>query len=194
MMATESSSLINYYEILNCDPSDSIEDIKKSYQQLILKHHPDKKLALNSMNSTSGDDSNSIISGGSCSSSYSSKTSDIEAFHRIDSAWKLLRDPEQRKKYDAEMQQHRFNDEPIVHANCQRNDFEFDTETQSYIYPCRCGGFFVLPDEFTTELNNCVTSEMDSTSRKQTSDDDDDEIYIECDECSFVVRLISDKR
>lgn len=182
-MATESSSStpINYYEILHCNPSDSIEDIKKSYQQLILKHHPDKKSASNSMND---------------SSSSSSKAIDIEAFHQIDTAWKLLRDPEQRKKYDAEMQQHRFNDEPIVHANCYRNDFEFDAETQTYIYPCRCGGFFVLPDEFTIESNNCDTNKADNTSSKQSDvdDDNDDEIYIECDECSFVVRLIRDKR
>lgn len=190
-MATESSSPINYYEILHCNPSDSIDDIKKSYQQLILKHHPDKKSAFESKNSVSRD---------SCSSS--SKISDIEAFHRIDTAWKLLRDPEQRKKYDAEMQQHRFNDEPIVHANCYRSDFEFDAETQCYIYPCRCGGFFVLPDEFTA-INNCDISQMDAPMKQPVignatttaaGEDNDDEIYIECDECSFVVRLLSDKR
>lgn len=138
------------------------------------------------MNSGSGDESRI--------NNNFSNTSDIEAFHRIDTAWKLLRDPEQRKKYDAEMQQHRFNDEPIVHANCQRHDFEFDAETQSYIYPCRCGGFFVLPDEFTTEIKNCDSS-VDNTPQKQSNGvDGDDEIYIECDECSFVVRFISDKR
>lgn len=186
MMAIQSSSSLNYYEILQCNPSDSIEDIKKSYQQLILKHHPDKKSA--SAKSANGADS---------TGDSSSKSSDIEAFHRIDTAWKLLRDPEQRKKYDAERQQHRFNDEPIVHANCNRSDFEFDPETQAYTYPCRCGGFFVLPDEFAIELSNC--DKTDDTSRKQVDGDDDDddgddEIYIECDECSFVVRLIGDKR
>lgn len=185
MMTMESPSSLNCYEILQCNPSDSIEDIKKSYQQLILKHHPDKKSAsANSGNRADDGDS-------------SSKASDIEAFHRIDAAWKLLRDPEQRKKYDAERQQHRFNDEPIVHANCNRSDFEFDAEMQAYTYPCRCGGFFVLPDEFATETNNCDTSKSDDTSTKPVADGDndgDDEIYIECDECSFVVRLISDKR
>lgn len=183
MAMESSSSSLNCYEILQCDPSDSIEDIKKSYQQLILKYHPDKQSAsAKPVNSADGGDSGS-------------KSSDIEAFHRIDAAWKLLRDPEQRKKYDAERQQHRFNDEPIVHANCKRSDFEFDVETQSYMYPCRCGGFFVLPDEFAAEMSNCDTSKMDDASEKQADDkdNDDDEIYIECDECSFVVRLISDK-
>lgn len=167
--------MINYYEILQCNPSDSIDDIKKSYQQLILKYHPDKQLASNSSNSDQNADDGGI--------------SDNELFHRIDTAWKLLRDPEKRKKYDAEMQQHRYNDEPIVHANCNRNDFEFDTETQSYMYPCRCGGFFVLPDEF------AATDDSDIGKIDGTSASIQEEIYIECDECSFVVRLFhGDKR
>lgn len=140
---------------------------------------------------------NSVSSSSSCN-----KASDIEAFHRIDTAWKLLRNPEQRRKYDAEMQQRRFNDEPIVHANCYRNDFEFDADTQCYMYPCRCGGFFVLPDEFTA-INHCDITKMntsikqpntENTTSTAAGEDNDDEIYIECDECSFVVRLLSDKR
>lgn len=167
MDATDSSSSINYYEILQCNPSDSIDDIKKSYQHLILKHHPDKKLASHAL-----DDDNNLA--------------DSELFHRIDTAWKLLRDPEKRKKYDAEMQQHRFNDEPIVHAHCKRNDFNFDADTQTYTYPCRCGGLFVLPDEFS---NDCDINRIDVASAANH-----DEIYIECDECSFVVRLLPDKQ
>lgn len=173
MATTESSSPINYYEILQCNPSDSIDDIKKSYQQLILRHHPDKKCASNSLNNAKRNDDHDV--------------SDSEFFHRIDAAWKFLRDPEKRKKYDAEMQQYRFNDEPIVHAHCKRNDFNFDANTQAYIYPCRCGGFFVLPDEFAA-TNDCDINKIDAASAANH-----DEIFIECDECSFVVRLLRDE-
>lgn len=155
---------INYYEILNCHPSDSIEEIKKSYQALILKHHPDKQ--------------------------NSSTENDVELFYQIDEAWKMLRDSEQRRKYDAELQQHKFDDEPIVHAKIYRNDFEFNTDSQSYLYPCRCGGYFVLPDDC-IEPNDCDNSVMDSSASENCNEND--EIYIECDECSFVVQLLSNR-
>lgn len=33
---------MNYYEVLSVSPDTRQDDIKKAYQQLILKHHPDK--------------------------------------------------------------------------------------------------------------------------------------------------------
>lgn len=165
------SPLINYYEILNCHPSDSIEHIKKSYQALVLKHHPDKQ--------NTRDETN--------------EATDINQFYQIDEAWKMLRDPERRKKYDAEMQQHKFNAEPIVHAKVYRSDFDFHSESQCYLYPCRCGDFFVLPDDC-IEPNDCDIGKTDSSAKsKNDCNEDDDEIYIECDECSFVIQLLSNK-
>lgn len=152
---------VNYYEVLNCHPSDTIEDIKKSYQTLVLKHHPDKQ--------------------------STNHENDVQLFYRIDEAWKMLRDPEQRKKYDAEMQQRKFNGEPIVHAKVYRSDFEFDKESEIHTYPCRCGGFFVLPDD-------CFEStDCDISSNLNRNENDEEEIYIECDECSFVVELLSNR-
>jgi DnaJ-class molecular chaperone len=34
---------INYYEVLNVDKNSSIEEIRKQYKLLVLKHHPDKE-------------------------------------------------------------------------------------------------------------------------------------------------------
>lgn len=154
--------MANYYDILNCRPNDSIDDIKKSYQALVLKHHPDKQ----DVNERNND------------------VQTVEEFYRIDEAWKLLRDPDKRKQYDAEMRQHKFNDEPIVHAKVYRTDFDFDPELQIFIYPCRCGGFFALPED-------CIEPENDDSCENKTHSNDDEEIYIECDECSFVVQLLS---
>ncbi|XP_031626463.1 dnaJ homolog subfamily C member 24-like [Contarinia nasturtii] len=167
-MTPPPSMPINYYEVLNCHPSDSIEEIKKSYQNLVLKHHPDKQNASGNQN--------------------------IEQFYRIDEAWKMLRVPEQRKKYDAEMKQRKFDAEPIVHAKVYRQDFNFDSESQNFIYPCRCGSFFVLPDDCIESVNcdsSVINSSDDSKSNGCNENNDDDEIYIECDECSFVVQLLS---
>lgn len=150
--AMASSPPPNYYEILDCHSNDSIDVIKKSYQSLILKHHPDKSAQANS------------------------DLSDVERFQAIDEAWKVLRDVEKRKQYDAEMQQHRFNDTPIVHAIVRRNEFEWNAEMEQSVYPCRCGGLFVLPVD-------CATTETPSPEQI-------DDIFIECDECSFVIQFI----
>lgn len=141
----------NYYEILNCQETDSIDTIKKSYQTLILKYHPDK-----------------------CASQTNNVESDIQRFHAIDEAWKVLRDTEKRRKYDAQMQQHKFNEVPIVHEIVKRHDFKYDAESKVFAYPCRCSGLFILPNE-------CIA---DSEASQM------DEIYIECDECSFVIQLL----
>lgn len=144
----------NHYEVLNCVPSDSIETIKRSYQTLMLRHHPDKQRQ----------QTNPIA------------TEEIQCVQRIDEAWKVLRDPEQRKFYDAEMQQRRFDERPIVHETLLPNEFTYDAEQQLNVRRCRCGGQFILPDEYTTMARN---------------DQDDDEVFIECDECSLVVQLIT---
>lgn len=160
----------NYYEVLGCQSTDSIASIKKSYQSLILKYHPDKQSQKDGDNDET---TNEAIR--------------MQRFQEIDFAWKILRDPEKRKQYDAEMQQQRFNGEPIVHERLHCTEFEFDTESQLYEYPCRCGGAFVLPEEFspTNEASN------ESKPRNISNNDDEDHIYIECDECSFVLQLLS---
>lgn len=143
----------DYYEILGCQATDSIDVIKKSYQLLILKHHPDKNTSQTNAN---GD-------------------RDIERFHEIDEAWKVLRDAEQRKQYDAERQQHKFNETPIVHAIVRRAEFDWNAELEHFVYPCRCGGLFVLPEDCVSEI---------------PTPDQMDELFIECDECSFVIQLL----
>lgn len=159
----------NHYEVLGCQPTDSTASIKKSYQSLILKYHPDKQ-----NHGDSGNDETATAATG------------IKRFQEIDFAWKILRDPEKRKQYDAEMQQQRFNGEPIVHERLHCNEFEFDSESKLYVYPCRCGGVFLLPEEFSPTAD----AENESNPKYNSNNNEEDDIYIECDECSFVLQLL----
>lgn len=143
----------NYYEILGCQSTDSTEIIKRAYQNLLLKYHPDKR----QQNATEHIEMDNELT-----------------VQRIDEAWKCLRDPKQKSSYDAEMQQSRFNSRPIIHETITSNDFSFNSEFDAYTYPCRCGGLFVKPDE--SELN-------------VENSDENNEIFIECDECSLVIQL-----
>ncbi|KOB74012.1 putative CSL-type zinc finger domain-containing protein [Operophtera brumata] len=62
----------DYYTVLQCDKTASAEELKRSYQRLLLSSHPDKN----------DDDSD-------------------EKFLLIQKAWSVLREPESRKQYDA---------------------------------------------------------------------------------------------
>lgn len=126
----------DFYEILNCDLRASTEEIKKSYQRLILKHHPDKQ------------------------------EQNAEIFIRLNEAWNVLRDPDKRRAYDAEILQKKFNENRIVHEVVNLDgDFRFDPETNKYCRDCRCGGLFIV-------------------SKEEISDS-----YLECDECSLVIAV-----
>ncbi|KAG4071960.1 hypothetical protein HA402_006121 [Bradysia odoriphaga] len=127
-----------FYEILNCDRTASTDEIKKSYQTLILKHHPDKQ----------------------------EQNSKSEVFVRLNEAWHILRDPDKRRAYDAEILQKQFSENRIVHEVVNLDmDFQFDPESNSYCRDCRCGAQFVVFKE----------------------DIDKDDSYLECDECSLVI-------
>lgn len=154
----------NFYEVLECKPSDSIETIKKSYQTLLLRHHPDKQMQQNRINV---DKSNNL---GELSVQI------------IDKAWKVLKDPKLRRIYNAEMEQRKYNDKPIVHDILTPKDFMFDINDRIYSHDCRCGGYFIIPNELIT--NNDIHIDSNHI---------DEDIFIGCDECSLVIQLTSEK-
>jgi DnaJ-class molecular chaperone len=69
---------MNYYEVLGVSPDASPDTIKKSYQHLILQHHPDKQNAASSA---------------------------PERFIRITEAWSCLKDEQKRREYDSKLAQ-----------------------------------------------------------------------------------------
>lgn len=167
-----------FYEILNVDPSATQEEIKKSYTQLVLKHHPDKRKG-------EGQQTDQV------------EESDNSIFIAIDEAWKILRDPELRHVYDGELRQSAFNDKPIVHETLTKQDFEYDTESGLYFHNCRCGGIYVLPDDDEDERTEGITEGEGTAATKgsqpneEVDDDeeDDEAVYIACDECSLVIEV-----
>lgn len=128
------------YSLLECHPSATAAEIRKSYQNLILKHHPDK-------NTT---------------------TSGNEKFHQIDRAWKVLRDPELRRQYDAEAGQQEYNDLPIVNETLTKEELEYEGDV--FEKACRCGGSYSIDKE---ELEEMETS-----------------FYLNCSECSLVIEIV----
>jgi diphthamide biosynthesis protein 4 len=132
----------NKYDILESDVSDSYDVLKKSYQRLILKYHPDK---LDRKSMTAEDISE-------CEN----------RFITINDAWRTLSDPVQRKSYDAVWTQRCLLQNWPIQDDVQIEDFEScdDTNGQYFEYECRCGGSYILTEaqvSFGVDLVCCDT-------------------------------------
>lgn len=100
-------SLVDYYTVLECNKTASSEELKRSYQRLLLSSHPDKNF----------DDSD-------------------EKFILIQKAWSVLRDPECRKQYDATLtcQEH---SEVLLYDTISLSDMTSENEhTHTYSCRC----------------------------------------------------------
>ncbi|XP_035793541.1 DPH4 homolog [Anopheles albimanus] len=137
-----SSPGMSHYEVLQVRPDATTEEIRKSYQTLALQYHPDKRKGV------------------------SPESSEVGYFIRIDEAWKVLRDEQTRRVYDAELMQQSCQEEYFINEILTLADFEKHQEEGYRFHVCRCGGFYILPDEPITEKT-----------------------YVCCGECSLVVQI-----
>uniref|UniRef100_A0AAG5DP26 J domain-containing protein n=1 Tax=Anopheles atroparvus TaxID=41427 RepID=A0AAG5DP26_ANOAO len=136
---------VSHYDVLQVAQNASHEEIRKSYQTLALQHHPDKR-------------KNGFDVG---------KSADSDAFIRIDEAWKILRDEQSRRVYDAELMLQTCREEYFVNEVLRETDFETSQEENCRFHRCRCGGYYILPEE----------SPLLET------------IHLSCDECSLIVQV-----
>ena len=114
-MDKSEDTFIDYYQILQCDRSASLEELKKSYQRLILSLHPDKV----------------------------GKSEESDEFCLVQKAWTVLKDSESRKQYDAELSCIEHND-LLLYESIVLSEMNFDDSEGVFTYSCRCGGTYLL--------------------------------------------------
>lgn len=112
---------MDFYEILQVPSNASQDDIKKSYQQLILRHHPDKNADKEEEN--------------------------LHMFLKIDDAYKILKDPIMRKEYDSKQFQETSRCQMIIHDTVNRTDFVYDQTNEVHYHVCKCGGWYILDED-----------------------------------------------
>lgn len=141
------NSALNYYEILECSPSATFEELKKSYQRLVKQNHPDKLSPISLSESTDVNVTNS------------------DRFLLIDEAWKVLRDTQQRKIYDSSRLQLEINQNSVIYAEITLESLYFNEDSVAY-YLCRCGDHFQIhKDDFNeSELGEEVLFECSECS------------------------------
>ncbi|ESO01346.1 hypothetical protein HELRODRAFT_152153, partial [Helobdella robusta] len=138
----------NLYEILQVDPKASQQEIKRSFQKLALKFHPDK-----------------LPTRGDTNMAETRDRDGCQLFQRISTAWSVLGDPDQRKQYDA-LWHHRcvlFESCGPIHDRVPFNGFKKCTETNEYLYECRCSDYLVLTEQdvcLKLDVVNCSTCSL----------------------------------
>lgn len=105
----------NPYDELEISKESSYEDVKFSYQKLIMLNHPDKILLRDS--DISLDEAN-------------------EKFRRIIKAWKMLSDPGTRRAFDALLEQR--SNTIAASSEVALSAFML-SEERIYFKECRCG-------------------------------------------------------
>lgn len=144
------------YSLLDCDETATYEELKRSYQKIALRVHPDKVL-----------------------SQSEGKVSDVKGkthdeFAKINFAWNILGNPDLRKQYDIKWKQRCVSQDWPIQDDIEIDDFEkcelSETNDVTFIYPCRCGGLYVL-------LETDIQIKFD---------------IVCCDTCSLSVRILYD--
>ncbi len=110
-------NLASLYDTLGAKVDSTYEELKTSYQKLILTHHPDKSAAPDA----------------------------AEKFRNILDAWRVLGDSDQRKQYDKELKMQQrtriFGEQTLL------EEFSGPDEEGVYFKECRCGGEYEISME-----------------------------------------------
>ncbi|XP_018803470.1 PREDICTED: uncharacterized protein LOC108977930 isoform X1 [Bactrocera latifrons] len=129
----------SFYEILNCKPTASFEELRRTYKQLILQCHPDKLQHINNIdtktkrNAAIANDDNATtitnitpvavdINAEILTSTSSDQNS--EQFVAINEAWNTLKDPVKRRHYDAELLLRKFQTHSNIFARLTLDDMK----------------------------------------------------------------------
>eukprot|EP00943_MAST-04B_sp_MAST-4B-sp1_P009181 g9181.t1 len=73
------------------------------------------------------------------------KGGDTAVFQTIQTAWSVLRDPDSRRRYDAEKLANAIKSfKGIVAAEVPLADFDYDVTEEIYSFACRCGDFYEI--------------------------------------------------
>lgn len=154
---------MNAYEVLECKPDFTADQLKHQYFRLLQKYHPDKNPSYENNN-------NNV---------RNSETKNSK-FLQIKAAYDLLRDRKRRFEYDSILKQQIL--ENCYFAQCQQRfsiskDFTLKKSANIYVMHCICGGQFSFS---TSDYDSLIlTHSLESLSTHY--------LTLPCDTCSTAV-------
>ncbi|KAK3749485.1 hypothetical protein QZH41_013454 [Actinostola sp. cb2023] len=133
--------MIDYYDELGISSKATQEEIKKAYQKMVLKVHPDKV---------------------DPTLSAEKQQKMLHQYHVINRAWKVLGDTEKREHYDKGLREQSLLQEWPVNAEVDLDDMELNegTQTGCFSWRCRCSGQYIITEEDLEKAQNVVCCSM----------------------------------
>ena len=175
----------SHYDVLSVSRDATYDEIKESFHRLARAKHPDKQ------NRQILEKNNDFDRHGSGDCSAIDAENSAAEFRRIQQAWKVLRDPEERSVYDSDLlhkdlqEKNRQNGAIVLSYHDDLEEaIDEDTNESFMVYDCRCG------EEIHIE-ETCPPCEFDGNTAEATCRQGvDDHILIDCPGCCFVYRII----
>ncbi|KAJ2822314.1 hypothetical protein IWW50_004264 [Coemansia erecta] len=118
----------DHYLVLGVSPTSTHEEIKRAYYTLSRRIHPDKQ------------------PGSAIVERPASEKPAVE-FHQLSVAWEVLGDAARRREYDRQLSTHQNRARGVVQDEVDLDDMDFDPQTGSYSYPCRCSNSHVISED-----------------------------------------------
>jgi curved DNA-binding protein CbpA len=154
---------MNAYQILESHPNSTQQEMKESYHKLLLKYHPDKQIENN----------------------LSTRIVNNDHFIKINSAFKLLSNPIERKHYDSLLKQAELSNKNSLNDDnlfILEKDFCLSNDCKLYTIGCdRCGGLFKLEMETKNELIRTHSNNLTVDSLV---------VCLQCENCSLTINVL----
>ncbi|XP_072291103.1 dnaJ homolog subfamily C member 24 [Eucyclogobius newberryi] len=156
-----SSSEKDLYAVLGASPSESTEELRHRYQQLVLQCHPDRLSGRGSSEADVG----------------------LKRFLEVDAAWKILSDGNTRRDYDLHRRAHDLKQDWPVDSTVFLDNMAWNNDECLYTHCCRCGGAFIINEEEVQEETQRSTSQEEV----ETPGGQSRGVIVCCDTCSLSV-------
>ncbi|XP_065833053.1 dnaJ homolog subfamily C member 24-like isoform X2 [Oscarella lobularis] len=120
------------YETLGVSPEAHSRAIRKAYQRLAFQCHPDRLPA-------------------------DAKAESRCQFQEVEEAWRILGDPEARRKYDSQRAE-KSKRRAFVAEVVRLSSMKYEDEERCYTWSCRCGDLYVLERDETENDKSEIVS------------------------------------
>ena len=179
--------ITNHYDVLNVSKNATYEEIKESFHRLARAKHPDRQHRMRSNNNSSrkndGDDDDDEHE------NDNKEEVAVAEFRKIQQAWQVLRDSDQRILYDSDLLQKELQIEnkrngaiELDYDDDLEEAFDEETNEKFMVYDCRCGEEIHIDYNNNNNNNNIPGEEEEKTDRRNDNDEeiimDDDDINV----------------
>jgi diphthamide biosynthesis protein 4 len=174
--------ITNHYDVLNVSKNAAYEEIKESFHRLARAKHPDRQHRMRSNNNSS---SKNVDNDDYDDGNDNKEEVAVAEFRKIQQAWQVLRDSDQRILYDSDLLQ-----KELQIGNKRNGAIELDydddleeaideeTNEKFMVYDCRCGEEIHI--DYNNNNNNNIPGEEEKTDKRNNNDEeiimDDDDI------------------